>query len=339
MRRINLLISVVLIVLGSTSLYLVYKPQTDDIHLRTCTTSLHAQTTSVDAFNSSFPTYGASLYGYTIVNVYPHDSTAFTEGLVFENGILYEGTGLYEHSSLRKIELETGTVLRLYQLAPQFFGEGITLCGDRLIQLTWKNHVGFVYDKETFKLIQEFNYSAEGWGITYDGKRLIMSDGTSTLHFLDPGTFKETGRVDVHDDGGSVTALNELEYVRGEIYANVWLTDKIVRISPETGRVVGWIGLKGLLTPEERANADVLNGIAYDADNNRLFVTGKLWPTLFEIRLICFGTAYSLSSLEYSTISSHVGNSPSDFLNWPSCSIMQETLRPYLRKWAQLHEN
>lgn len=230
----------------------------------------------------------ASLYTYVVVDTYPHDRTAFTEGLAFENGILYEGTGLYGNSSLRKIELDTGRILAHYELGSEVFGEGITLCGDELIQITWRNHLGFVYDKETLGLTREFNYSTEGWGITYDGTSLIMSDDSSTLHFLDSETFEEKSRVEVDDNGKPVTNLNELEYIRGEIYANVWLTDKIARILPETGEVVAWVDLDGLLPLEERKQADVLNGIAYDANGDRLFVTGKLWPKVFEIDLVPF---------------------------------------------------
>ena len=227
------------------------------------------------------------VYSYSIVNTYPHDSDAFTQGLVFEDGFLYEGTGRYEQSSLRRVDLQTGAILQVRELSDQFFGEGITIYGDEIIQLTWKYHIGFVYDKDSFEVLEEFHYSTEGWGITYDGTRLIMSDGTSTLHFLDPETFEETGHIDVFDGDGQVTRLNELEYVRGEIYANVWQTDRVARIAPETGRVVGWIDLSGLLTTEDLGEpVNVLNGIAYDAETDRLFVTGKLWPKLFEIELI-----------------------------------------------------
>jgi len=227
-----------------------------------------------------------SLYTYTIVDAYPHDETAFTQGLAFENETIYEGTGLYGHSTLRKTELETGKVLEIHELSSEIFGEGITICGNRLIQITWKNHLGFVYDKETFDLIREFRYSTEGWGIAYDGVRLIMSDGSSTLYFFDPETLEETGRIEVQDNGEPVIRLNELEYARGEIYANVWMTNRIAIISPETGRIVGWIDLEGLLSAEQQTDADVLNGIAYDPIDDRLFVTGKLWPTLFEIDLV-----------------------------------------------------
>jgi len=230
------------------------------------------------------------VYSYNVVNTYPHDRSAFTQGLVFEGGVLYEGTGLNGRSTLRRVELETGEVLQIHELPAQFFGEGVTVYGNDIIQLTWQSHVGFVYDRDSFELLQEFNYSTQGWGITHDGERLIMSDGTATLYFLDPETFEEIGRVGVYDNDGSVNRLNELEYVQGEIYANVWQTNCIARIDPQTGQVVGWIELKGLLTPEDRGEpVDVLNGIAYDADNARLFVTGKLWPKLFEIELISAG--------------------------------------------------
>ncbi len=227
------------------------------------------------------------LYTYRVVNTYPHDRDAFTQGLVFQDGVLYEGTGLRGRSSLRVVELETGQVLQILALPAEFFGEGVTIFGNRIVQLTWQSNVGFVYDKRTFELLQTFNYPTEGWGITHDGQRLIMSDGTATLHFLDPETFVEIGQVQVYDNNGAVTRLNELEYIHGQVYANVWQTDRIVRIAPQTGQVTGWIDLAGLLSPQDRSQpVDVLNGIAYDAQNDRLFVTGKLWPKLFEIQLI-----------------------------------------------------
>ncbi len=227
------------------------------------------------------------VYTYEIVSTYPHDRGAFTQGLVFEDGMLYEGTGLRGRSTLRTVELETGDVLRLYSLPVQLFGEGVTVYGDRIFQLTWKANVGFVYDKDTFELLQRFSYPTEGWGITHDGQRLIMSDGTSILHFLDPETLEEIGQIEVYDQNGPVTRLNELEYIHGEVYANIWKTDRIARIDPHTGRVVGWIDLTGLLTEQDRVEpVDVLNGIAYDAENDRLFVTGKLWPKIFEIEII-----------------------------------------------------
>jgi glutamine cyclotransferase len=177
--------------------------------------------------------------------------------------------------------------LKLDPLPVHLFGEGITIYGDKVFQLTWKAHVGFVYDKDSFELLQDFSYPTEGWGLTHDGERLIMSDGTPTLHFLDPDTLEETGQIQVYDNKGPVTRLNELEYVRGEIYANVWQTDRIARIDPRTGQVTGWIDLAGLLSQEDRSQrVDVLNGIAYDAQLDRLFVTGKLWPKLFEIELM-----------------------------------------------------
>jgi glutamine cyclotransferase len=229
----------------------------------------------------------AIVYTYNIANTYPHDRDAFTQGLVFKDGVLYEGTGRLGHSTLRRVELETGDILQIRELSDQFFGEGITIYGDEIIQLTWQSNVGFVYDKNSFELLEQFNYSTEGWGITHDGTRLIMSDGTSTLHFLDPQTLEEIGQLDVFDNDSPITRLNELEYIQGEIYANVWQTDWVVRIAAETGQVIGWIDLRGLLTAEDRSEpVDVLNGIAYDAEADRLFVTGKWWPKLFEIELI-----------------------------------------------------
>jgi glutamine cyclotransferase len=229
----------------------------------------------------------AVIYTYNVVNTYPHDRTAFTQGLVFEEGVLYEGTGRYGYSTLRRVELETGDILQIRELSDQFFGEGITIYEDEIIQITWQSNVGFVYDKDSFDLLQQFNYSTEGWGITHDETRLIMSDGTSILHFLDPQTFEEIGQLEVFDNDTPIARLNELEYIQGEIYANIWQEDWVVRIAPETGRVVGWIDLRGLLTAEDRSEpVDVLNGIAYDAEDDRLFVTGKWWPKLFEIELI-----------------------------------------------------
>jgi len=227
-----------------------------------------------------------TVYTYRIVNTYPHDPEAFTQGLVFEDGFLYESTGLWGRSSLRRVDLESGEVLQVHHLSDTFFGEGITIFGDEIIQLTWRSQTGFVYDKLTFATLRTFSYPSEGWGITHDGQRLIMSDGTSTLYFWDPETLEEIDRVQVRDPDGPVTRLNELAYVKGEIYANVWQTDRIARIDPQTGNVIGWIDLAGLLSPDSAQHVDVLNGIAYDVEGGRLFVTGKLWPQLFEIKLI-----------------------------------------------------
>jgi len=225
------------------------------------------------------------VYTYKVVNTYPHDRSAFTEGLVFEDGLLYEGTGLHGYSNLRRVKLETGEILQIRELSAQFFGEGVTIYGSKIIQLTWQSHIGFVYNKYSFKLLQEFNYPDEGWGITHDGKHLIMSDGTETLHFLDPETFEESSQIEVYANDIPVTKINELEYIQGEIYANIWQTERIARIDPLTGQVVGWINLKGILSPEDHSETvDVLNGIAYDTKNDRLFVTGKFWPKLFEQR-------------------------------------------------------
>ena len=229
----------------------------------------------------------APMSGYQIVRVYPHDPQAFTQGLVYLDGVLYEGTGLNGQSTIRKVRLENGEVLRIKKNEPQHFGEGIAIVGKSLIQLTWQSEVGFVYDLETFERSKTFTYRGEGWGLAYDGKRLVMSDGTPTLRFLDPVTFKQTGSVVVKDGGVPVEDLNELEFVKGEIFANIWDVERIARIAPATGVVLGWIDMRGLLDPRDAARGvDVLNGIAYDAAGDRLFVTGKLWPKLFEIRIV-----------------------------------------------------
>lgn len=226
-------------------------------------------------------------YSYRIVNVYPHDQDAFTQGLVFENGYLYEGTGLFGHSSLRKVELQTGSVLEIHELPAEYFGEGITIFNNRIFQLTWQSYTGFVYDKESFLFLDNFYYSTEGWGITHDGKHFIFSDGTATLHFLNPETYQEVKQIEVKAENGPVLNLNELEYIDGEIFANVLPTDRIARIDPETGNVLGWINLNGLLGADQyNSQANVLNGIAYDQGKKRLFVTGKFWPKLFEIKIV-----------------------------------------------------
>jgi glutamine cyclotransferase len=222
-----------------------------------------------------------------MVHAYPHDSKAFTQGLIFVDGHLYESTGLNGRSSIRMVDLASGTVLQKYDMPVEYFGEGLTDWGGSLIQLTWKAHKGFVYDRFSFSVLKTFPYEGEGWGLTHDGTRLIMSDGTAYLRFLDPKSFVETGRIHVTDAAGrAIEELNELEYIRGEIYANVWGTDEILRISPRTGKVLGWIDLSGIIDKRELSDPDaVLNGIAYDAKGDRIFVTGKLWPKLFEIKV------------------------------------------------------
>ncbi len=226
-------------------------------------------------------------YTYTILNTYPHDRAAFTQGLIFLQGILLESTGLYGSSSLRKVELETGRVLASVPIPAEFFGEGMTVIGDRVFVLTWQNHRGFIYDLTTLAKTGEFSYTGEGWGLTTDGKYLILSDGTSEIRYLDPATFQVVRTIHVTRQGTPVTQLNELEYIKGEIYANVWQTDFIVRIDPASGELLGVVDFRGLLAPADRdRNTDVLNGIAYDASTDRLFVTGKRWPKLFQVQLI-----------------------------------------------------
>lgn len=298
-------------------------PQADQIPSTTVplATSAPTETPTAEA---------APVYTFRVLDAFPHDPEAFTQGLVLEDDVFYEGTGLWGQSTLRRVDPETGDVLQLYTLPPEYFGEGITIWKDSIIQLTWKARLGFVYNRDSFELRGTFpypnefldinyykdsyeqsdishyrtegwglthvknsyelqgtcHYPTEGWGLTHDGTKLIMSDGTSTLHFLDPETFAEIGQVQVYDALKPVTMLNELEYVKGEVYANVWRTDLIAIIDPETGRVTGWIDLEDLLNPEDYPQpVDVLNGIAYDANADRLFVTGKLWPKIFEIEL------------------------------------------------------
>jgi glutamine cyclotransferase len=228
----------------------------------------------------------AAVAQYRVVHVYPHDPEAFTQGLVYLDGFLYEGTGLNGRSSIRKVRLENGEVVQIQKLDAQYFGEGIAILGNSLFELTWQAELGFVYDRSTFQRTGTFTYKGEGWGLTQDGKRLIMSDGSSYLRFIDPVTRQEVSRLQVRDGGKPVDRLNELEYVKGEVLANVWQTERIARISPKTGQVLGWVDLSGLLSAREAQTVDVLNGIAYDAEHDRLFVTGKLWPKLFEIKVV-----------------------------------------------------
>lgn len=236
-----------------------------------------------DGFRSTEPVPTAS---YDIVASYPHDPAAFTQGLDWHEGTLYESTGINGQSSLREVDLASGEVRRRIAIPSEHFGEGMTIVGDRVVLLTWRSHVGFVYGLADFGLQREFPYEGEGWGLTHDGQALIMSDGTHRIRFLDPETFATTRCIGVYDSARPLVNLNELEYVRGEIWANVWQTDRIARIDPASGALLGWLDLTGLLPAEERTPlADVLNGIAYDPEADRLFVTGKRWPKLYEIRL------------------------------------------------------
>ncbi|MFN7982909.1 MAG: glutaminyl-peptide cyclotransferase [Vicinamibacterales bacterium] len=225
------------------------------------------------------------MFGYTIVHTYPHDRDAFTQGLQVVDGAFYEGTGLNGRSSIRKVKIETGEVLQKRDVPAQYFGEGITVRGNELFQLTWQSNVALVYDRSSFAPKRQFKYTGEGWGLTQDATSLIMSDGTEYLRFLDPATFAERRRVRVAVGGTPLKNLNELEYVKGEVFANVWQTDYVARIDPKTGSVNGYIDFRGLLTPREREATDVLNGVAYDEKTDRLFITGKLWPRVYEVRI------------------------------------------------------
>ena len=224
---------------------------------------------------------------YRIVHTYPHDPHAFTQGLVYVDGSLYESTGLEGQSSLRMVDLDTGRILQSQPVDSKYFAEGLTAWGSTLVQLTWESHVAFVYDRFSFRVLRTFSYSGEGWGLTQDGKSLILSDGSDTLRFFDPATFREVRRLAVKDHGKPVHEINELEFIHGKIYANIWHSDRIARIDPASGKVLGWIDLKGLLSADQLTSPEaVLNGIAYDSAHDRLFVTGKLWPKLFEIEVV-----------------------------------------------------
>ncbi|MGC4084871.1 MAG: glutaminyl-peptide cyclotransferase [Vicinamibacterales bacterium] len=225
------------------------------------------------------------VFGYTVVHTYPHDRDAFTQGLQVVDGLFYEGTGLNGRSSIRKVKIETGQVLQKKDVPAQYFGEGITVRGSEIFQLTWQTGVALVYDKTTFTQKRTHKYAGEGWGLTQDKTTLIMSDGSEYLRIIDPTTFTEKNRVRVMAAGQPLKNLNELEYVKGEVLANVWQTDYVARIDPATGRVNSYIDFRGLLTPREREGTDVLNGIAYDEATDRLFITGKLWPRVFEVRV------------------------------------------------------
>lgn len=236
---------------------------------------------------SSIPSELGYRSGYKVIDQFPHDPQAYTQGLIFHEGYLYESTGLRGRSSLRKVDLVSGEVLQKVDLDYPLFAEGLTLWDETLVQLTWQEQTGFIYDLDDFTLVDTFSYSTEGWGLTHDGTNLIMSDGTSSLIFLDPHTLNVVRTVEVSENGTPITRINELEYVLGELFANVWQTNTIVRIDSQTGEVLGWIDLEGLLPADvDPVTVSVLNGIAYDATHDRLFVTGKLWPYIFEIALV-----------------------------------------------------
>lgn len=227
-------------------------------------------------------------YRVEVVKSYPHDPNAFTQGFEYHDGKFYEGTGLEGQSSVRIENYASGEVLRKVDIANSLFGEGITVINGRIVEITWQSHIGFTYNKTDLKRLSEFHYEGEGWGLANDGRHIYFSDGSAEIRILDPATLKETRRIKVHNGAQEVKMLNELEWIQGEIWANVWQTNLIARISPVDGKVLGWIDATGLLKPEDIANlqVDVLNGIAYDATGNRIFLTGKLWPKVFEVRVV-----------------------------------------------------
>lgn len=242
------------------------------------------------SFSAEAQTYSlprrVPIYGYQIIHTYPHDPAAFTQGLVYLNGFLFESTGIQGQSTFRKVDLTSGQVLQSKPMGAQYFGEGLAILAGKAYQLTWLDQQGFVYDVQSFGDLSTFTYAGQGWGLTTDGRSLIMSNGTNRLTFFNPNTMAVERTIDVFENNRALTMLNELEYINGEIFANVWLTDRIVRIDPETGVLKSWIDMSGLLTPAERPSADnVLNGIAFDSATGRIFVTGKRWPKLFEIKI------------------------------------------------------
>ncbi|HSY72809.1 MAG TPA: glutaminyl-peptide cyclotransferase [Alloacidobacterium sp.] len=229
----------------------------------------------------------APVSGYKVIAKYPHSTESYTEGFFYRDGVFYEGTGLKGHSAVLAIQPETGKPIQRLDLPSQYFGEGIVDWGPDIYEWTWQSHLCFVYDRFSLRLVKQFTYTGEGWGMTRTAKEIITSDGTAILRFRDPATFKETRHIVVKDGAKTIDQLNELEFVKGEIYANIWHSDRIARISPRDGHVIGWIDLSGLLPEAQKANDEsVLNGIAYDAQHDRLFVTGKQWPTIFEIKIV-----------------------------------------------------
>ena len=271
---------------STRALVLALLPIAVAVGLASCGKHSSAANPTIPKLESTEANAPVTRYTYEVVRVWPHDRSAFTQGLVYRDGDLLESTGLNGESTLRQVELKTGRVLKQISVPIQFFAEGLAVLGEKAFQLTWQNHRGFVYNAYTFQLEKEFTYDGEGWGLTTDGRSLVLSDGTSHIRFLDPTSFQVTRMIDVTSDGRSVAQLNELEWIGGEIFANVWQTNLVVRIEPATGHVRGVIDFSGLLSAEDRhPDTDVFNGIAYDAAQDRLFVTGKHWPKLFEVRI------------------------------------------------------
>jgi glutamine cyclotransferase len=269
---------IAIVVLASSALlaYLSFRAEPSEPPASSVTDQAPAPTQSQSAQKTS----------YEVVNSYPHDPTAFLQGLVWSDGGFYESTGLYGESTLRRVEFPSGRVLKKINLSPDLFGEGVALVDDHLVQLTWQERRGLVYDRDTFRLVREFAYNVEGWGITFDGTNLIMSDGSSTLTYLDPRAYQPVKKLNVTMNGRPIMQLNELEFIEGEIWSNVWQSDMILRIDPHTGKVTSFLDMRGVLPREFRTgHEDVLNGIAYDAAQKRIFISGKKWPRVIEIKV------------------------------------------------------
>jgi glutamine cyclotransferase len=284
-EKIAAVVLVLALVLGAGSVALYYAGVT---HSSEEPTSSSLGTTIATSSSTVTSVSTAPVYGYRVIETFPHDTGAFTEGLVYHNGSLYESTGIYGNSSLRRVDIATGKVLQIYNMSSKYFGEGIAIVNNSVIQLTYQSQIGFVYDLGTFGVIGNFSYPDEGWGLTYNGSQLIASDGSSNLYFLNPETFQRTGEIAVHDGTTPIVNLNSLDYINGSIFANVWLTNRIAVINPVSGAVTAWIdltGIENLTGCHCDLSNDVLNGIAYDSQNHRLFVTGKDWPSLFEIQI------------------------------------------------------
>ena len=285
---------------------------------------------SITFIDRSFGEEATPRFTYEIINTYTHDRAAFTQGLIYSNGVLHEGTGLYGYSSIRIVDLDTGEVLNKYTLSAEYFGEGITIVDDQIYQLTWRENTAFIYNKQTLEPEGNFSYKGEGWGLTFDGNNLIMSNGTQYLVFIDPESHQITSELQVLDNNNPVTQINELEFIKGEIYANIWYSEEIAIINPQTGKVRAWINLTDIEN-SPLSSQDVLNGIAYDPINDHLFITGKNWPHLFELELISNDTpdqTPNQTSNPPSTTSIPSTETPTPTANSPTTNLPTTDINP-----------